>query len=133
MDCGASRAIPPGRINRKAKTMNKRMLSLAASIAFTFGGAALAQSVADPVAGQAAIYSVASSAVGRWLYDLKGHRIGSVRKLEDGGRTAVIMVGSYFQIGSHKARVPASALSVVDGKAVLHDNTVQALNTASWQ
>ena len=113
--------------------MNTRMLSLAASLAFTFGGAALAQPAAGPAAGQAPIYSVASSAVGRWLYDLKGQRIGSVRKLEDGGRTAVIMVGSYFQIGSHEARVPAGALSVVNGKAVLHDETVQALNTVSRQ
>ena len=123
----------PGRGNGKVKTMNTRMLSLIASVAFTFGGAALAQPAASPAAGQAVIYSVASSAVGRWLYDLKGQRIGSVRKLEDGGRTAVIMVGSYFQIGSHEARVPASALSVVDGKAVLHDDTVQALNTVGRQ
>ena len=43
------------------------------------------------------------------------------------------MVGSYFQIGSHEARVPAGALSVVNGKAVLHDETVQALNTVSRQ
>ncbi len=111
--------------------MNTRILSVAASLAFTLGGAALAQPVASPAADQAAIYSAASSAVGRWLYDLKGNRIGSVRKLEDGGRTAVIMVGSYFQIGSHEARVPASALSVADGKAVISGDTVQALNTAS--
>lgn len=111
--------------------MNTRILSLAASLAFTFGGAALAQPAASPAAGQAAVYSVASSAVGRWLYDLKGNRIGSVRKLEDGGRTAVIMVGSYFQQGSHEARVPASTLSVVSGKTVLGGDTVEALNTVS--
>lgn len=122
-----------GRINRKAKTMNARMLSLAASLAFTFGGAAMAQPAAGPTPGPAPAYSIASSAVGRWLYDLKGQRIGSVRKLEDGGQTAVVMVGSYFQIGSHEARVPASALSVVDGKAVLRDDTVQALNTVGRQ
>ncbi len=110
--------------------MNTRILSLAASLAFTLGGAALAQPAAGP-AGQAAIYSVASSAVGRWLYDLKGNKIGSVRKLEDGGRTAVIMVGSYFQIGSHEARIPAGALSVENGRTVLQGDTVQALNTAS--
>jgi hypothetical protein len=113
--------------------MNTRILSLAASLAFTLGGAALAQPAAGPEAGQAAAYSVALSAVGRWLYDLKGNRIGSVRKLEDGGRTAVIMVGSYFQPGSHEARVPADALSAVGGKVVLHGDTVQALNTASRQ
>ncbi len=113
--------------------MNIRILSLAASLAFTFGGAALAQPAVGPMPGPAPVYSIASSAVGRWLYDLKGQRIGSVRKLEDGGRTAVVMVGSYFQIGSHEARIPASALSVEDGKAVLHDDTVQALNTVSRQ
>ncbi len=111
--------------------MDTRILSLAASLAFTLGGAALAQPAASPAADQAGIYSVATSAVGRWLYDLKGNRIGSVRKLEDGGRTAVIMVGSYFQPGSHEARVPAAALSMVDGKAVLGGDTVEALNTVS--
>ena len=113
--------------------MNARILSLGASLAFTLGGAVLAQPAANPAVGQAAVYSAASSAVGRWLYDLKGNRIGSVRKLEDGGRTAVIMVGSYFQPGSHEARVPASALSMVDGKAVLGGDTVQALNTVRRQ
>ena len=111
--------------------MNTRMLSLAASIAFTLGGAALAQPAASPAAGQAALYSLAASAGGRGAYGQKGDRIGSVRKLEDGGRTAVIMVGSYFQPGSHEARVPASALSVVNGKTVLGGDTVQALNTVS--
>lgn len=111
--------------------MNTRILSLAASLAFTLGGAALAQPAASTAGSQAAAYSVASSAVGRWLYDLKGNRIGSVRKLEDGGRTAVVMVGSYFQDGSHEARVPASALSVADGRTVLRGDTALALNTAS--
>ena len=113
--------------------MNTRILSLAASLAFTFGGAALAQPVIGPMPGPGPVYSIASSAVGRWLYDLKGQRIGSVRKLEDGGRTAVIMVGSYYQDGSHEARVPASALSVIGGNVVLQDKTVQALNTVNPQ
>lgn len=111
--------------------MNTRILSLAASLAFTFGGAALAQPSAGAAAGQAVVHTVASSAVGRWLYDLKGNRIGSVRKLEDGGRTAVIMVGSYFQDGSHEARVPASALSMADGRAVLRGDTALGLDIAS--
>ena len=111
--------------------MNTRILSLAASLAFTLGGAALAQPAASRATSQAAVYSAASSVVGRWLYDLKGNRIGSVRSLADGGRTAVIMVGSYFQDGSHEARVPASALSTLNGKAVLHDDAVQSLNLAS--
>ncbi len=41
------------------------------------------------------------------------------------------MVGSYFQPGSHEARVPASALSMVDGKAVLRGDTVEALNSVN--
>lgn len=113
--------------------MNTRILSVAASLAFTLGGAALAQPAGGPAASQPPIYSVASSAVGRWLYDLKGNKIGSVRKLEDGGRTAVIMVGSYFQPGSHETRVPAGALSVVNGKTVLGGDMVEALNTISRQ
>lgn len=111
--------------------MNARILSLAASLAFTLGGAALAQPAAAPDAGQAATYSIASSAVGRWLYDLKGNKIGSVRSLADGGQTAVVMVGSYFQPGGHEARIPASALSVANGKVQLQAGTVQALNIAT--
>ena len=72
--------------------------------------------------------AVAASAAGRWLYDAQGNTIGSVRGLADGGRTAVIMVGSYFRPGSYEARVPASALSVVDGKVTLRTETIQALN-----
>jgi len=107
--------------------MNTRILSLAASLALSVGGAAMAQAPA----GSNSTYSVASSAVGRWLYDLKGDKIGSVRSLTDDGRTAVIMVGSYFQPGSHQATVPASALSLVNGNVTLRTETVQALNVVS--
>ncbi len=106
----------------------KRILTLAASLAFSFGGAAVAQTAVYPATDQAAVYSTASSSVGRWLYDLQGNKIGSVRSLADNGRTAVIMVGSYFQEGSHEARIPVSALSVVNGKTTLHSETVEALN-----
>lgn len=72
--------------------------------------------------------SAAANAVGHWIYNSQGAIVGSVRSLGDGGRTAVIMVGSYFQQGSHEARVPASAISIVDGRVTLQSETVQALN-----
>jgi len=111
--------------------MNTRILGLAASLVLAAGGVALAQPAAGAAPDQAR-YSAASSAVGRWLYDLQGNTIGSVRSLSDDGRTAVIMVGSYFQPGSHLTSVPASSLSVVNGKVTLRNDTVQALNTALW-
>lgn len=61
-------------------------------------------------------------------WDPPGNVIGSVRALADDGRIAVIMVGSYFEPGSHQARVPARALSLVDGKITLQAETVEALN-----
>ena len=79
------------------------------------------------------VSSVAASTVGHWLHDPQGNTIGSVRWLADGGRTAVIMVGSYFEPGSHEARVPAGALSVVNGKATLQTQTIEALNTTPRQ
>lgn len=107
----------------------KRILSLAASLAFSISGAALAQTTAQNVTDPAAVYSVATSSVGRWLYDLQGNKIGSVRRLTDDGQTAEIMVGSYFQPGSHTALIPASTLTVVNGKTTVRNDTVVALNT----
>ncbi len=104
--------------------MNTRLLSLAAALALSVSSGA----VNSAAMAQAASSSVAASAVGRWLYDAQGNNIGSVRGLADGGRTAVIMVGSYFRPGSYEARVPASALSVADGKVTLQTETMQALN-----
>ncbi len=111
--------------------MNTRILSLAASLAVSFGGSAIAQTVYTSTANHAAIYSAASSVAGRWVYDLQGNIIGSVRSLTDDGRTAIIMVGSYFQAGSHEARVPSENLSVVNGKMTLQPGSVQALNTVT--
>lgn len=111
--------------------MNTRILSLAASLAMSVSGVAIAQTAYNSTANHAEIYSVASSAVGRWIYDLQGNIIGSVRSLTDDGRTAVIMVGSYFQPGSHEAQVPNADLSIVNGKVTLQAGTVQALNTVS--
>ncbi len=109
----------------------RRILSIAASLAFSLSSGAMAQTAAKPAADQTAVYSVATSSVGRWLYDLHGNKFGSVRGLTDDGRTAVIMVGSYFQPGSHEARIPTSALSVVNGKVTLRAETVEALNTVT--
>lgn len=106
-----------------------RTLSLAAIAAsLAPAGAALAQPVPPPAAYPAAV-SAAQQAVGHWLHDAQGNTIGSVRTLADGGSSAVIMVGSYFQQGSHEETVPARRLSIVDGKVVLQAETVTALNT----
>lgn len=111
--------------------MNIRILSLAASVALSFGGAALAQPMVGP-GTEPATASVASNAVGHWLYDARDNIIGSVRSLTNDGQTAVIMVGTYFQPGSHLDTVHASSLVMVNGKVMLRNETVQALNTALW-
>ncbi len=107
--------------------MNIRFLSLIAAVAMSVSAGAMAQAVADPT--QSAAPAVAASAVGRWLYDAQGHILGNVRSLDANGRTAVIMVGTYFQDGSHLATVPASALSIVNNRVTLRTDTVEALNT----
>ncbi len=107
--------------------MNTYILGLMTSLALLPGGMATAQAAAD--AGAESSAAVADAFVGRWLYDPHGDIIGSVRSLADSRRTAVIMVGSYFQPGSHEARVPARALSLVNGKVTLRAETVAALDT----
>lgn len=111
--------------------MMARWLGVAAVLAFFLDGSGHAQVASDPAANQAAAPSAAASAVGHWLYDVQGNIVGSVRGLADGGRTAVIMVGSYFQPGSHEARVPARALSITDGRATLEPSTMEAVNAVS--
>ena len=111
--------------------MNTRRLSLTAALVLSVSSGAMAQTAAEIAAGQAVSPSFLASTVGHWLYDPQGNTIGSVRGLADGGRIAVIMVGSYFRPGSYEAQVPASALSVVDGKVTLQAETIQALNARS--
>ena len=108
--------------------MNTRLFSLAVALALTIGGGA----ISGEAMGQTAASSpFAASAVGSWLYNAQGNKIGSVRRLTDGGQTVVVMIGFYFSIdGIYQARVPASALSMVNGKATLQPATVQALNAA---
>lgn len=84
-----------------------------------------------PSTHQAAAHPVTSSAVGHWVYDPQGNIIGSVRSLAEDGRTAVIMVGSYFDPGSRTATVSTGALSTVNGKVTLRTETVEALNVAA--
>ena len=108
--------------------MNIRILSLAGALALSISSGAMAQNAADSADSQAGTPFAAATAVGRWLHDPQGNIIGSVRALADGGRIAVIMVGSYFEPGSHEARVPARTLSLVDGKIILQAKTVEALN-----
>jgi len=111
--------------------MNTRLFSLAASLALSVGGSVMAQAATNHDVNQATAPPIASSVVGRWLYDLQGNTVGSVRSLTDDGRTAVIMVGSYFQPGSHEAKVSSSMLSIIGGKVTLRPETAEALNTAA--
>ena len=112
--------------------MNTRFAALAVALALSPGAAAMAQTFAGP-AFPGPVYvapsSIAASMVGKWLRDPQGNIVGSVRSLSGDGQTAEIMVGSYFQNGSHVATVPSSALSVVDGRVVLRTDTALALNT----
>lgn len=94
------------------------------AMALSVTGAAMAQAPAEPVA---------SKVVGRWLYDQKGNKIGSVRSLSDDGQTAVIMTGSYFQPGSHEATISVAALSVVSGHVTLRTGVAEALNSVSQE
>lgn len=77
----------------------------------------------------AAVSAPAAQAVGHWLYNPQGHTIGSVRTLADGGRSAVLMIGSYFEPGSHEMTFSSRRLSVVDGRVTLQTEAVEALNT----
>ena len=106
--------------------MKTTLLAAAAALSLAAATAQAASGSGDPFPFRAP--GIAASTIGHWLYDAQGNTIGSVRGVTDGGRTAVIMVGSYFRPGSYEARVPASALSVVDGKVTLRTETIQALN-----
>lgn len=106
-----------------------RTILLGATLSLALAAGAMAQTGASPAAGPAA----AASAVGHWLYSPKGEIIGSVRSVTDGGRTAVLMIGSYFRPGSYEERIRAEDLSVVDGKVILRGESALALNARSAQ
>ena len=69
----------------------------------------------------------AASAVGDWLHDTRGDIIGSVKAVTDGGRTAVIALGIYFRDHVRLVRVPAEAISIEGGRAVLRPEVLQAV------
>ncbi len=72
--------------------------------------------------------TVSSSVVGQWVHDPQGNIIGSVRGLTSDGRSASIMVGSYFQPGSHEVMVRAQSISTVNGRVVIDRETAQVLS-----
>ena len=115
--------------------MNTRVLSLGASLLVPLGGVlaggtAMAQAATgNTVMAQLATRAADTDMVGRWVHDPRGNAIGSVRSLAEDGRIAVLMIGSYFQPGSHETRVPVSALSETSRGIVLREGTVEALNT----
>ena len=105
--------------------MTARFFGALALLTVSGGSAAVAQALP----GAASSGCATEAAVGRWLLDSQGAKIGSIRALTDGGRTVVIMVGSYFQPGSHEAVVPACAITVAaDGRVMLRREAIEALN-----
>ena len=113
----------------KANIMNIGIIRVVATLTVVASSGALLQASSASTLEAAVTRSVAIGSVGKWLHDTQGTTIGSVRRLTDGGRTAMIIVGSYFQPGSHEERVPARMLSMVDGKVTLQTGTMQALNS----
>ncbi len=107
--------------------MNRRLLGFASAALLAFAAApTFAQqlpAVAPPSASAAAL-------VGRWLHDSRGGIIGSVKSVSPDGRTATIVLGVYRLDNVRVIEVPASALSVVDGKATLRGETAEALNAS---
>ena len=107
--------------------MMARFLGTLALVAASAGSGVMAQ--VPPSAAPSGCATEAT--VGRWLHDLHGNTVGSVRALTDGGRSAVIMIGSYFRPGSHETVVPACEITVAaDGRVTLHGDTVEALNAS---
>ncbi len=107
--------------------MNKRLLSLASATVLALAAApTLAQqlpAVAPPSASAAAL-------VGRWLHDSRGGIIGSIKSVSPDGRMATIVLGVYRLDNVRVIEVPASALSVVNGKATLRGETTEVLNAS---
>lgn len=108
--------------------MRTNNIGVAAPLMLLAGSGVLSQASGASPVEHATTRSVAAGAVDKWVHDTRGAKIGSVCGLADGGRTAAIMVGSYFQPGSHEERVPTHTLSMVDGKVTLDAGTAQALN-----
>jgi hypothetical protein len=110
---------------RRITIMNRRLLSFASAAVLALATApTLAQqhpAVAPPNASAAAL-------VGHWLHDSRGGIIGSIKSVSPDGHTATVVLGVYKLDNVRVIEVPASALSVVDGKATLRGETAEALN-----
>ncbi len=110
--------------------MKAHLLGTLALIAASAGTGAAAQGGPET----APVICADKAMVGRWLYDPQGNTIGSVRALTDRGRTAVVMLGSYFQPGSHEIRVPACEITVAaGGRVTLGHDVVDARNVSPPQ
>lgn len=108
--------------------MIARPLSALLLMAALVGPGAMAQ--AQP--GAAPAECATEAAVGHWLRNPQGAKIGSVRALADGGRSVVIMVGAYFDPGGYEAVVPACTITMAaDGRVMLRREAVEALNAPS--
>ncbi len=97
-------------------------------------GAAILALAATPAQQQhpaAAPPDAVAAAVGHWLYDTHGGIIGSVKAVSADGRTATIVIGVYLFDSVRVVEVPASTLSVMDGKARLQTGTAMALGFPS--
>ena len=100
-------------ITSKTRTMSFHL----AIVVLTLLGIAILISIG--ARAQDAPAATVESLAGRWLHDPQGNVIGSVRGSADAGRTARLMIGSYFQPGSHEIRVPTDTLFVSKGVVML--------------
>lgn len=104
--------------------MNIPALSLAAVLTLGAGGSAWAGALSDRPRTPDD-----RDAIGHWIYDASGNILGSVRGLTDDGRTALVMVGAYFQPGSHLVAIPADQLVTrPNGRVALRSETLMALD-----
>ena len=107
--------------------MNRHLLSLAGAAVLAL---AAAPTRAQQLPAMASPSASAAALVGRWLHDSRGGIIDSVKSVSPDGRTATIVLGVYKFDNVRVIEVPASALSVVDGKATLRGETAEALNAS---
>lgn len=107
--------------------MNRRLLGFASAAFLAF---AAAPTFAQQLPAVALPSASAAALVGRWLHDSRGGIIGSIKSVSPDGRTATIVLGVYRLDNVRVTEVPASALSVVDGKATLRGETAEALNAS---
>ncbi len=105
--------------------MNRRLLSFASAVALSL---AATPTVAQQFPAVTPSNASTAALVGRWLHDSRGRIIGSIKSVSPDGRLATIVLGVYKLDNVRVIEVPATALSVVDGKATLGGETAEALN-----